>query len=207
MGSEIAVSSESASSENISLYVLPSSDPERNSKAEVASGSASSENGSLPVSPSPDSGQNSKEVILYTYDGRGNLPDWGTGDHKLVKELPEDVKEIKEMVRVPSDEITPDKVMKLYVEKFLSSPVGDGTMSFSYSGMTMSKDGIITVDFTKEGARYLSYGSTLEMIHLYGIGKTMLLNIEGAKAVCYGIEGGDYQTERLLKRNVPYLTI
>ena len=193
---------------------VPSTSPEtvsENVSSENVSSGAPSENGSSEnvsstILPSSDSEKNSKKIILYTYDGKGNPPDRGTGNHKLVKELPENVKEITETVSVPSDEVTPDKVMKLYVEKFLIAPVGNGTMSFSYSGATMSKDGIITVDFTKEGARYLSYGTTLEQINLYGIGKTMLINVEGAKAICYGIEGGNYQTEMVLKRDTPYLT-
>jgi len=70
----------------------------------------------------------------------------------------------------------------------------------------MHRDGPITIDFTKEGARYLSYGIPLETNVLYGIGKTMLMNVEGAKAVCYGIEGGNYSTERFLDRSTAYLT-
>lgn len=168
----------------------------------IRSESAPSESISLPDVQSSNPERNSKKVILYAYDGTGSSP---TG-HKLIQQMPQDVKEIQETVKIPSNEATPDKIMKLYTEKFLSEPVGNGTMNFSYSSATMSGDGTITIDFTKEGAHYLSYGITMETNILYGIGKTMLMNVEGAKAVFYGIEGGNYSTERFLDRSTPYLT-
>lgn len=143
-----------------------------------------------------------KEIVLYAYNGPISSP----ADHKLLAELPKDTKEIKETVTVPVDEATPDGIMKLYVDKYLTAPVANGSMTFSYSKVTLSGDGIITIDFTKNGARYLSYGTMLESDTLYGIGKTMLMNVDGAKAVCYGIEGGNYSTEMSLDRNSPYLT-
>ncbi len=143
---------------------------------------------------------NSSEVTLFTYDGLAPTPT----DHKITEQMPQGTKEIKETVKT-SDAVTPDKIMKLYMEKYLSESVVSGGSSFSYSNATMSKTGIITIDFTKEGARYLSSGSMLEINSLYGIGKSMLMNVEGAESVCYGIEGNNYSTEISLDRNTPYL--
>lgn len=142
-----------------------------------------------------------REIVLFTYNGLAPSP---TAEHKPAK-LPQDTKEIQETVRIFPDEVTPDTVMKLYAEKYLSTPVGNRSMNFSYSSASMNGNGIVTIDFTKDGARYLSYGSMLEMNSLYGIAKTMLTNIEGAKSVCYGIEGADYATEMFLERDVPFL--
>ncbi|MCY1713532.1 hypothetical protein [Caproiciproducens galactitolivorans] len=164
---------------------------------EISSGSAS-----LLVLQSSSSKSNSKDVILYTYKGMAPSPT----EYTLTQQVPPDAQEVQETVRMSSDEATPEKIMKLYTEKYLSKPVGNGTMNFSYSSASMNRDGIITIDFTKEGANYLSYGSMLELNSLYGIGKTMLMNVEGAKAVCYGIEGGNYSTEMFLNRSTPYLT-
>lgn len=164
---------------------------------EISSGSTS-----LLVLQSSSSKSNSKEVILYTYKGMAPSPT----EYTLTQQVPPDTQEVQETVRMSSDEATPEKIMKLYTEKYLSKPVGNGTMNFSYSSASMNRDGIIMIDFTKEGAKYLSYGSMLEHNTLYGIGKTMLMNVEGAKAVCYGIEGGNYSTEMFLNRSTPYLT-
>ncbi len=170
--------------------------------SEIVSEGGFSENISSYDLQSSNSERNRKEVILYAYTGLVPAP----ADHKLIQELPKDTKEINETVGIPPDEVTPDKVMKLYTEKYLTAPVANGSKTFSYSSATMNGDGIITIDFTKEGASYLSYGTMLESSSLYGIGKTMLMNVEGAKAVSYGIEGGDYSTEMFLKRDTPYLT-
>ncbi|WP_312694818.1 hypothetical protein [Caproiciproducens sp.] len=143
-----------------------------------------------------------KKVVLYSYQGLAPSPT----DHKLTRQAPQDAREIQETVTIPSDGATPDGIMKLYTEKYLSEPVANGSMVFSYAGAVMDKNGVVTVDFTKAGARYLSYGSMLEMNSLYGIAKTMLMNVEGSTAVCYGIDGGDYSTESFLDRDTPYLT-
>ncbi len=171
-------------------------------ESEMSSGSVSSENISSSVSRASNPESNRKEVILYTYKGDAPSPT----EYTLNQQVPPDAQEVQETVIMPSDEATPEKIMKRYTEKYLSKPVGNGTMSFSYSSASMSKDGIITIDFTKEGANYLSYGSMLEFNSLYGIGKTMLMNVKGAKALCYGIEGGNYSTEMFLNRNTPYMT-
>lgn len=172
------------------------------SGSEISTGSVSSENISSFVLQSSNSESNSKEVILYTYKGMAPSPT----EYTLTQQVPPDAQEVQETVRMSSDEATPEKIMELYTKKYLSKSVGNGTMSFSYSSASMSRDGTITIDFTKEGAKYLSYGSMLEFNSLYGIGKTMLMNVEGAKALCYGIEGGNYSSERFLDRSTPYLT-
>jgi hypothetical protein len=178
-----------------------STEPETVSE-DISSEKISSENISSSVLQSSDAERNNKEIILYAYSGMAPTPT----DHKLARQLPKDTKEIQETVKIPAEDATPDKIMKLYVDKYLTAPVANGSKTFSYASVTMNSEGIITIDFTKEGASYLSYGTMLESNTLYGIGKTMLMNVEGAKSVCYGIEGGDYQTEMVLKRSTPYLT-
>jgi spore germination protein GerM len=76
-------------------------------------------------------------------------------------------------------------------EKGLLSPLPPET---KVRQVFIGKDGVATVDLSREVAEKFSYGSTMELTAIYAVVNTLAINFKGVKKVVILVEGAEKET-------------
>lgn len=103
-------------------------------------------------------------------------------------------KETREILAGPTDADEAERALAELIrgsEEGLSSPLPAGT---KVRQVFIGKDGLATVDFSREIAENASYGSTSELAAVYAVVDTLVSNFKPVKKVAILVEGAERET-------------
>jgi spore germination protein GerM len=103
-------------------------------------------------------------------------------------------RETREIVAGPTEADEAERVLAELVrgsEQGLDSPLPPGT---KVRQVFIAKDGLATVDFSREIAEGFSYGSTSELAAVYAVVDTLVSNFKSVKKVVLLVEGAERET-------------
>jgi spore germination protein GerM len=103
-------------------------------------------------------------------------------------------KETREITAGPTDADEAERALTELVrgsEQGLDSPLPPGT---KVRQVFIGKDGLATVDFSREIAEGFSYGSTSELAAVYAVVDTLVSNFKAVKKVVLLVEGAERET-------------
>lgn len=103
-------------------------------------------------------------------------------------------KETREILAGPSAADEAERALAELVrgsEEGFSSPLPTGT---KVRQVFIARDGVATVDFSREIAENFSYGSTAELAAVYAVVDTLVSNFQAVKKVILLVEGAERET-------------
>jgi len=103
-------------------------------------------------------------------------------------------KETREIAAGPTDADEAERALAELVrgsEEGLASPLPPGTR---VRQVFIAKDGLATVDFSRDIAENVAYGSTSELAAVYAVVNTLVYNFKPVKKVVLLVEGAERET-------------
>src|SRR5512135_213284 len=132
----------------------------------------------VPKAPGAPAAQAATRVVTLFFVGEDDLL------HREMREIPAGPTEADEAERALAELIRGS-------EEGLISPLPPGTR---VRQVFIAKDGLATVDFSREIAENFSYGSTAELAAVYAVVDTLVSNFKPVKKVVLLVEGAERET-------------